>query len=81
MSGKAVSPGQKSLAAAKGMLAKSASICVLPVTAADGAAGVSLVSFVRLTCMSLTQQEMSIEEEINCQRAGFLLLFKGLYGV
>ena len=53
MSGKAVSPGQKALAVAKGTLAKIAPICVLPFTAADRAADVSLVGFVQLSFMSL----------------------------
>ena len=57
MSGKPVSPGQTSLAAAKGMLAEIPSICVLPFTAADGTAGVFLVGFVQGTCMYLNTAE------------------------
>ena len=81
MSGKAISPGQKSLAAAKGILAKIASICVLPFIAADRAAGTFLFGFVRLSCMCLNTTGNGIEEEMSCQRAEFLLLFKGLHGV
>ena len=77
VSGKAVSPGHGSLAAAKGMLAKIASVCVLPFAAANGAAGVSLIGFVQLTCMSINTAGVEHRNGDKLSNARLLLLFHG----